>query len=655
VSQPILPAPGTISIAHNSATITGVGTIFQSYRKGYLIFSPGYGIVGQLASDPDDDFTATLVDNLGGATDLAGATFQVFSGLGDAASQAERVRQLVDMLSNNALGIPLIFDDSVIAADPGAGKFRLDDDVTPTHAYFSYTSASGKDITGFIQALDDVANAVSRASLSLRPLDGANAYLKLKVTGAIVDHGTWAAVPIGIVAGAVPANKARLAIDSVAAGADGAPGANGTNGTNGTNGANGVLSAVEVIKTADYNMVAPDTGKTIVFNKATAINGTFAAAATLGAAWAVLVKNIGAGALTLDPNGAETIDGAATLVLGTGESALISSNGTALRTELRSFGDTMTRARANLGSGATGDALFTASVPASARGTLGSGVVGDAVFLAATKPAAQSAIGVREVLTANRTYFVDAAAGSDTNAGLSAGAGNALQTLSKAFAIVLGNLDLAGHDVTIQLAAGTYNQGGGLIISSPQVGSGNITVLGDTTTPSNVVITGTGNVLTFIGVGVKCYLAGLKLQAPTAGSTLSISTLAYVKFTGKMEFGACPGWWHIECAGCAVLEAPNVAVTISGNSSGWLSIENSAYANLLGTTWTASGTITWASSCIRAQMCANIIASSNTSTGTFNGTRYSVSLNAAINTNGGGASAFPGSAAGATTSGGQYA
>jgi hypothetical protein len=56
------------------------------------------------------------------------------------------------------------------------------------------------------------------------------------------------------------------------------------------------------------------------------------AAATLGSTFEILVKNIGAGTLTITPNGAETIDGGATATLLTGQSALVSSNGTALRT-----------------------------------------------------------------------------------------------------------------------------------------------------------------------------------------------------------------------------------------------------------------------------------------------------------------------------------
>jgi hypothetical protein len=51
-------------------------------------------------------------------------------------------------------------------------------------------------------------------------------------------------------------------------------------------------------------------------------------------------------------------------------------------------------ARANLGSTAVGDALYTAATATAARAALGSGAVGDAVFVSATQAAAQTAIGV---------------------------------------------------------------------------------------------------------------------------------------------------------------------------------------------------------------------------------------------------------------------
>jgi hypothetical protein len=59
---------------------------------------------------------------------------------------------------------------------------------------------------------------------------------------------------------------------------------------------------------------------------------TLTAAATLGDGWFCYYRNDGTGVITLDPNGAETIDGSTTLALNPGESVVILCNGSAFKT-----------------------------------------------------------------------------------------------------------------------------------------------------------------------------------------------------------------------------------------------------------------------------------------------------------------------------------
>lgn len=61
---------------------------------------------------------------------------------------------------------------------------------------------------------------------------------------------------------------------------------------------------------------------------------SFISAANLPIDWKVYVRNSGAGTITLDPSGAETIDGVSTLSLFSGETRLIYSTGSALRSVL---------------------------------------------------------------------------------------------------------------------------------------------------------------------------------------------------------------------------------------------------------------------------------------------------------------------------------
>lgn len=57
---------------------------------------------------------------------------------------------------------------------------------------------------------------------------------------------------------------------------------------------------------------------------------TFTAAATLGSGWYCYIRNAGTGTITLDPNGAELINGAATLAMKPGQTVLVQCDGTGL-------------------------------------------------------------------------------------------------------------------------------------------------------------------------------------------------------------------------------------------------------------------------------------------------------------------------------------
>lgn len=80
-------------------------------------------------------------------------------------------------------------------------------------------------------------------------------------------------------------------------------------------------------KTGAYTVVASDNGSII-----NCTSGTFTvsltAAATLGSGFNCWIWNTGTGDITVDPNGAETIDGRATLVFKRGEGCQIVCNGT---------------------------------------------------------------------------------------------------------------------------------------------------------------------------------------------------------------------------------------------------------------------------------------------------------------------------------------
>lgn len=84
-------------------------------------------------------------------------------------------------------------------------------------------------------------------------------------------------------------------------------------------------------KTAAYTVVSGDLG-TIINCTSGTFTVSLTAAATLGAGFNCWIWNTGTGTITIDPNGAETIDGNATFVLRKGQGVQIICTGTAFRT-----------------------------------------------------------------------------------------------------------------------------------------------------------------------------------------------------------------------------------------------------------------------------------------------------------------------------------
>jgi hypothetical protein len=91
----------------------------------------------------------------------------------------------------------------------------------------------------------------------------------------------------------------------------------------------GMLGGSVVAKSAAYTVVAADRGK--VFNCTSTFTLSLTAAGTLGSGFSFIVANIGTGLITIDPSGAETINGAATITVSPGEQVMVTGNGTAFR------------------------------------------------------------------------------------------------------------------------------------------------------------------------------------------------------------------------------------------------------------------------------------------------------------------------------------
>jgi hypothetical protein len=260
---------------------------------------------------------------------------------------------------------------------------------------------------------------------------------------------------------------------------------------------------------------------------------------------------------------------------------------------------------------------------------------------------------VRERLTANRTYYVATAAngGSDTNPGTS---GSPFLTIQKAINTVAA-LDLSVFNVTIQVGAGTY--AGAVLVNGPWVGLGSVSLIGDTTTPTNVVISTTStDCITSQNNGVL-NVGGFKLTTTTSGSCLTATANGTIYMTGAMNFGSTPtNSPQISAAnGGKIFNIGGGNITISGGSFAH------AYAQQLGgivyasITVTLSGTPAFSYAFAAASNVGFVRSAGVTYSGSATGARYNASTNSVIQTDGAGTSALPGNAAGTTATGGQYA
>lgn len=256
------------------------------------------------------------------------------------------------------------------------------------------------------------------------------------------------------------------------------------------------------------------------------------------------------------------------------------------------------------------------------------------------------AIGRREVLLANRTYYVRAD-GSDSNTGLVDSAGGAFLTGQKAIDTVAA-LDLSIYDVVIDIANATWTAP---IVLKTLVGAGSVTLRGDTTTPANCIISTTSaSCITGAAVRGNWKIEGFKLQTTTSGQCISLSDGTRLTATGLMEYGACASI-HISLSNGSVFTA-TANYTISGNATNHWSAVNSII-DVSSVTITLSGTPAF-SQFLNAQRVSYLRVFGITFSGSATGSRFNVITNSVVFTNNAGLTYFPGNSAGTIDSGGRY-
>lgn len=260
--------------------------------------------------------------------------------------------------------------------------------------------------------------------------------------------------------------------------------------------------------------------------------------------------------------------------------------------------------------------------------------------------------GLRTNLAADRTYYVRTD-GNDANTGLVDNAGGAFLTVQHALDVVYGTLDLRGFNVTIQLRTGTF---GRAVVTSPQVGAGNITLVGDSVTPSNVVLSATaiGNNIGVVDVGnyAKLAVRDLTITAVTSGTAMVARTGGVINFQ-NVRFSSVSNsdFQILATQGSIILATGNYEIAAGGGGHIWANSDSEV--RVQSRTVTVTGTPAFASSFIQADYCGIATVNGNTWSGAATGKRFNAANNGVIAAFGG-LTEFPGNVTGTVASGGLH-
>jgi hypothetical protein len=255
----------------------------------------------------------------------------------------------------------------------------------------------------------------------------------------------------------------------------------------------------------------------------------------------------------------------------------------------------------------------------------------------------------REVLTADRTYYVRTD-GNDSNTGLVGSAAGAFLTYARAKAVAR-TIDINGHVLTIQMGAGTWTDPISLFDVVGYWGSGSCILLGDTSTPSNVIISPTNtNAISADGISTVWRIKGFKVQTTTSGWGVYLTRASALFY--NMEFGACASG-HI-LAICNSYLYMVTSYTINGAAPYHVYVTSASTIVASNITITHSGTLEYTYFAVAGNLGFLNIYGNTFTGGTITGARYIVNANSVIFTNGGGAGYLPGNSSGSFATGGQY-
>lgn len=266
----------------------------------------------------------------------------------------------------------------------------------------------------------------------------------------------------------------------------------------------------------------------------------------------------------------------------------------------------------------------------------------------------------RELLVANRTYYVNASTGDDGNTGLSPG--TAFATIQRAIDAA-ASLDIGVYDVVINVADGTYAP----IALKRCVGAGKIYITGNTAAPANCHITSNeanarlvdaSNVGGYANPVTEYVIQGLKLSSTGSGTSygLFIEGAGLITF-GALDFGAISIHMRASSGG-AIQTIPSADgnYAVSGGGTRHAYAQQGGQINTFNRTVTITGTPNFTVAWAMAERQGGLTISGMTFNGSATGTRYRAQFLGLIYTNGAANNYLPGNSAGTAdgATGGYY-
>jgi hypothetical protein len=258
-------------------------------------------------------------------------------------------------------------------------------------------------------------------------------------------------------------------------------------------------------------------------------------------------------------------------------------------------------------------------------------------------------LGTATVATGTPVY--SAATGNDSNNGLAQTRAGAFLTLQKAIDVTAGLL-IGPYAVSINAADGVYLAG--VTVTGPWLGTASVTLVGNYTLPSNVRMQLVSSFGAQVYSAGRLSIGGFRIATTTAGDCVRISGASFLGFSGAMEFGAA-AWWHIISLSGSYFISNGVSLKLFGGA-GFHSIyaDGFAYLNTQISAALVFNTPAFGSGFAGATAGAQLAGNAGSWTGGATGKHYEITYNGIIIV-GGGATFFPGNAAGTSVTQGQYA